>query len=260
MTRLATTVTLALLLTAASAPAQFADTGQVNAAYDRDDPALVIWASSVVEIQRGPIDHADPDGELASHGEPTDLLGPDGTAVSLGDHGWITVGFDEPLADGPGDDLVVFENGFAAGGLVYAEMAFVEVSTDGETFARLPALCRNGEPTGSYDAVDPALYYNLAGNHVGGTAYDLQDLMVAGDPAVISGEVDLLAIRYVRLVDVIGDLGPGGTVDHLGRPVSDPYPTAFASGGFDATGVAGINLQSVRTERQSWTAVKSLFD
>jgi len=245
---------------AAPAAAQFADTGQVNAEYARSDPRLLLWAAAVTGIERGPVDYQDPSGPLASYGDPNDMLGSAGTPVSLGDGGSVTVAFGEPVADGPGDDLVVFENGFSCGGdLVYAELAFVEVSSDGVMFARLPALCRNTEPTPSFACVDASLSYNLAGSRAGGTGFDFHDLLLAGDPAVLGGAVDIHRISHVRLVDVIGDtVGPGSS-DHLGRRVSDPYPTAFASGGFDATGVAALHRQAVATEVTSWSGVKVLF-
>ena len=100
--------------------------------------------------------------------------------------------------------------------------------------------------------------YNLAGNDVGGTAFDLADL--AAGPMVLAGMVDLSMIRYVKIVDVIGDYVNGPTVDSNGIPVSDPYPTAFASGGFDLTGVAIMNPPgAVPATRRSFGAVKSLF-
>jgi hypothetical protein len=253
-------ILLLVALLAAPAAAQFADTGQVNPEYARSDPALVLWADAVTAIERGPVDYQVPSGPLASYGNPSDMLGAAGTPVSLGDGGSLTVAFGEPITNGPGDDLVVFENGFSCGGgQVYAELAFVEVSTDGTTFARLPALCRNAEPTPSFSCVDASLYYNLAGNHAGGTGFDLQDLLLAGDAAVLSGAVDIYRINYVRIVDVIGDTVGPGTSDHFGRRVSDPYPTAFASGGFDATGVAGLHRHAVTTEVTSWSGVKVLF-
>jgi hypothetical protein len=77
---------------------------------------------------------------------------------------------------------------------------------------------------------------------------------------VIGGKVNLASITHVRLVDVVGDImGPGGTVDHLGRPVSDPYPTPFPSSGMDLTGV-GVIYESgpTRTATMSWGRLKSL--
>jgi len=251
---------LSVLLLAAGATAQFADSGQVNNEYDRADPALVAWADQVVELVRGPQDYQDPSLGDASYGSPADLLGPAGTPVSLGDGGHVTVSFPVAIVDGPGDDLVVFENGFAWNG-VYMELGYVEVSSDGVNFARLPALCRRTTQPGPWDTSDPADFYNLAGNYVGGTGIDLHDLVLAGDPLVADGTVDLQHILYVRLVDVVGDIsGPGATFDFLGRPVADPYPTPGESCGMDPTGVAVINAGAIiANEDVSWSEVKSLF-
>lgn len=249
---------LALLLPAA-ALAQFGDIGQVNHEYDRGDPALSFWAQDVVEFARGYQDYQQPELGFADFGAEGDILGPDGTPFSLGDHGHITVTFDRTIVNGPGDDFVVFENGFAYNG-VYMELGFVEVSSNGSDFSRLPALCRRDTQPGPWDSSDPALFYNLAGNFVGGTGFDLDDLIACGDPGVASGLVDLAAIRYVRVVDVIGDIaGPGTTFDHLGRPVADPYPTVGGGSGMDITGVAGIHGGAVATVSRPWAAVKSLY-
>jgi hypothetical protein len=48
--------------------------------------------------------------------------------------------------------------------------------------------------------------------------------------------VDLNRIRFVRLVDVIGD---GTTMDGLGRPIYDP--TGSGIGGADVDAIAVIN-------------------
>ncbi len=258
MNKVFATVLIITLLLSGPVLAQFTDTGQVNNEYDRADPALVAWATHVVEAVRGPQDYQQPELGLASYGAETDVLGPAGTPFSLGDGGWITLGFAEPIQNGPGDDFAVFENGFAWNG-VYMELGFVEVSSNGVDFARLPALCRQTQVIGPWDTSDPALFYNLAGNFVGGTGFDLQDLVTAGDPLVISGTVDLDAINFVRVVDVIGDIAGNATQDYLGRPVADPYPTASESGGMDITGVAVINTSVVADEAVSWGEVKSLF-
>jgi hypothetical protein len=44
----------------------------------------------------------------------------------------------------------------------------------------------------------------------------------------------------VRIVDVVGSLTLG-SVDSLGNVVNDPYPTAFASGGFDLDAVGVLH-------------------
>ena len=91
------------------------------------------------------------------------------------------------------------------------------------------------------------------------TGIDLQDLISAGDPAVLSGVVDVDHILFVRVVDVIGDLAGNATQDYMGRPVADPYPTTGEGSGMDLTGVAIINTGVVAIEETSWGSVKSLF-
>jgi hypothetical protein len=129
--------------------------------------------------------------------------------------GHITVTFDEPIANGPGPDFAVFENSLAntAGG-VFAELAYVEVSSDGQTFARFPCVSltkpttANGG-TGAYGTIDPTNAYNLAGKHVNayggswGTPFNLRDL--ANEPNVLNGSVNLTNINYIRIVDIPGN-------------------------------------------------------
>ncbi len=238
----------------------FSDQGQTNAEVLRSNPQISGWADRVLDYQRGPLDYADPALGEASFGSPTDVLGDAGAPFSLGDGGWIELGFPRAIEDGPGVDLVVFENAFAFGGQVFAELAFVEVSSNGVDFARLPAFCRIARSLGAFDGIASSETYNLAGNFVGGTAFDLHDLVLAEDPKVQSGVVDLSQITVVRVVDVIGDGVNAATTDFLGRPVYDPYPTAFASGGFDLTGVAIMNPPGpVAAEPSSFGAVKALF-
>jgi len=111
--------------------------------------------------------------------------------LSLGKGGSIVLGF-EPLAitDGPGPDLVVFENPFWPGGdasRVYAEAGEVSVSADGETWLTFPcdaagdgeghfAGCAGVTPTlvygpGSTVPLDPAV--------TGGDVFDLADVGLA---------------------------------------------------------------------------------
>lgn len=219
--------------------AQIADTGQQNAQVLRGNGQIFGWANEVVDFVRGPQDYADPSGPLASFGLPTDCLGENGSAVSLGDGGSITLGFPASIENGPGPDFIVFENAFAFGGTVFAELAFVEVSTDGVNFVRMPAISRIDRELGAFDGISADETYNLAGNFVGGTGFDLDDILQS--PAVLAGDVDPDFINYVRVVDVIGDCANASSFDDTGNAVCDPYPTAFASGGFDLTGVAIMN-------------------
>jgi hypothetical protein len=196
------------------------------------------WATQVAAYDRGPMDIANPGGGDASFGAPENALGPvDGDnfdVFSLGDGGTITFFFAGAIANPPGDDFAVYENGFYAPGGLFLELAFVEVSSDGAAFARFDSAALRAAPVGGGEAVDPTDYHNLAGKHpLGrGTGFDLAQL--AGHPLVQSGAVRLDQIQYVRLVDVIGN---GSTHDAAGRPVYDPYPTPYASGGFDADAV-----------------------
>lgn len=113
--------------------------------------------------------------------------------VSLGCGGAITLRFDPPaIVDGPGPDLIVFENAFVvSGGGIFADPAQVEVSADGEVFVAFAcdpetlAGCAGQAPVRSntescVDPTDPAL--------AGGDAYDLAD-------------VGLATAAWVRIVD-----------------------------------------------------------
>jgi hypothetical protein len=254
------TIALAVIVMALPASAQFSDSGQVNNEYDFSDGSIVAWANAVVATNVGWQDYQDTGLGYVSYGVGSDVLGATPDIFSLGDGGSITLMLEVPATNGPGDDLVVFENGFVWNG-VFMELGFVEVSSDGATFARLPALCRHTTQPGPWDTSDPAEFYNLAGNFEGGTGFDLNDLVLSGNSDVSSGAVNLNAITMVRIVDVVGDItGPGGSVDWLGRPVADPYPTPSASSGMDLKAVGVINnVGGVANEDLSWGQVKNLF-
>jgi hypothetical protein len=208
------------------------------------DSRIKGWITAVEDYWR-------PEG--ISHGTTDHLLGQPGdvyNTFSLGDGGWIIVTFDHTIANGPGPDFVVWENGFISRtpgfdiGLLFAELMFVEVSTDGDHFARFPSVCLNPNSVGGFGCIDPSYYHNVAGKHPcgndsrdEGTPFELDDLQT--DPLVIDGTVDLDNIQYVKLVDVVGD---GSTFDPLGNPMVDPYPTPFGSGGADLNAAAVLNV------------------
>lgn len=206
---------------------------------------VVAWATSVEAIQRGPVDIVDPNGPLASFGTSADALGArDTSVVSLGDGGSITLVFGELIGDGPGDDFAVFENGFldSGSGEMFAELAFVDVSSDGTRFARFSSVSLHEpdpEQLPGFATLDPSDIDNLAGDQPApfGTGFDLSEL--SGHPLVVSGQLDLYAISHVRLVDVIGD---GSNQDALMQPIYDPYPTPFETGGFDLDAVGILNV------------------
>lgn len=201
------------------------------------------WASAIDEIVRGPIDIDDPGGASASFGAEVNIVGAatgdPADAVSLGDGGSATLIFHSGISDGEGDDFAVFENGILDLSGLFAELAYVEVSTDGILFARFDSDAFNTFPVMSFDTLDPTDYHGLAGRHPAGlgTGFDLADL--AFDSLVLSSDVDLASINFVRVVDVIGD---GSTTDGGANPIFDPYTTPFPSGGFDLEAIGVIHV------------------
>jgi hypothetical protein len=208
------------------------------------------WASSVVSLTRGPEDIANPNGPLASVGDPSNALGQannsTGKVVSLGDGGSMTLGFNTPIANGPGADFAVFENGFLSGGsgLAFLELAFVAVSSDGVHFFTFPAVSETQTTTqvGPFGLLDASNLNNLAGKYIAGygTGFDLSEL------AGVSPFLNVNDVTEVRITDVVGSIDPQyGTRDSLGNLINDPWPTPFASSGFDLNGVGVINMASV---------------
>jgi hypothetical protein len=179
-----------------------------------------------------------PDSGLAISGSPEAALGPatENGVVSLGDGGWICLEFPGLVRNGPGPDFAVFENGFSDS---FLELAFAEVSSDGKTFVRFPAvsLTQTAVQTGPFGLLQGNLLHNLAGAYRAGigTPFELDELEgMAG--------IDLQAIRYIRIRDVVGSIDPAlGSRDSRGNLVNDPFPTPFPSGGFDLDAVAVLN-------------------
>lgn len=205
-------------------PAGTPDSDAVSA----DDPAISGWAEDAVAYEQG-------EGVDEEWTDRSEAAGPaEGTATDilcLGRGGAVTLSFGDPIKDGVGADLAIFENAFSD---TFLELAFVEVSTDGVIFARFDSISLTPAPVPPYGAMDPAQIYGLAGT-VGkgfGTPFDLAALV--NHPAVIGEQVSLEAIHFVRIIDVVGD---GGTLDSLGNPIYDPFPTV-GSAGFDLDAVA----------------------
>ena len=207
------------------------------------------WANSVDSFTRGPQDISNPNSPLASYGSPSAALGPvsgPSTVVSLGDGGSITLGFATPIANGPGADFAVFENGFLSGapGLAYLELGFVDVSSDGVNFFRFPSVSQTQTSTqvGAFGLLDASNLNNLAGKYIGGygTGFDLSEL------AGVSPLLDIDHIVDVRITDVVGSINPlYGSRDSLGNLINDPFSTPFASSGFDLDGVGVIHAAAV---------------
>ena len=199
-------------------------------------------------VRDDPDDPMEPLKPFVSWGTPEAAEGPsdvhevgviDGV-FSLGDGGRVTMTFAQPFGNGPGPDFAVFENGFDDD---FLELAFVEVSSDGTTFYRFPSvsLTQTDEQIGSYVDVlriDARDIYNLAGKYRNswGTPFELEEL--AGNPGL-----NINSITHVRIVDAIGSINPTyGSLDSLGNVINDPWPTPFATGGFDLDAVAVMNV------------------
>ena len=221
--------------------------------------AIVAWATGV-ELTRGPQNITNPDGPRAGFGGDTNAIGMatmDNTmdAVSLGDGGSALVTFARPIRNGEGFDFAVYENAFGDGSL---ELAFVEVSTDGQRFVRFPATCLTQSETqlGNAGQSDPTNLNNLAGKYrIGfGTPFDLEELSD-------STGINIDSIVYVRIIDVVGSIDPQyGTYDAFGHIINDPWPTPFESSGFDLTGVAVMHERTdVEGIDNVATAIKSVW-
>ena len=231
----------ALMLTSNVMAGSFAPAaGKAGSTAIHKDADFVGWATGV-EVVRGLADIANPQGARATFGTPDAALGKaEGTSygvVSLGDGGSATLTFDAAITNGVGDDFAVFENSFSD---TFLELAFVEVSSDGENFFRFDAISET--PTDKqilgFGVVDPTNVYNLAGKYKQGygTGFDLEEL------AGIEG-LDVNNVTHVRVVDVIGSIDPQyASYDSVGNIINDPYATPFNSGGFDLDAVGVINV------------------
>lgn len=192
-----------------------------------DTNLFVAWATGWMNYSVG-------SGVSNNFATPGHALGPATENVTnivcLGNGGSITLTFDVPIANGPGFDFAVFENGLTEN---FLELAWVEVSSDGTNFARFPnhSLTTNHVPAfGSLYATNLA---NLAGKYVvgQGTPFDLADLPGAAN-------LDMMNVRWVRIVDIVGD---GSCTDSFGNVIYDPDPV-IGSGGFDLDAVGIINF------------------
>ncbi len=213
------------------------------------------WAAGVSSFQPGPR-QAGTASSAVSYGSAGSVTGPPDAAgatyppvsnnpvpaapvLSLGDGGRVTLTFSPPIANGEGADFAVFENGFATGTAVFAELAFVEVSSNGMDFVRFPAVSCTpvATQTGTFGTLDPRNLHNLAGKYPAGygTPFDLSELAAAPG-------LNIRRITHVRLVDVVGDvISDRGSRDSIGNWINDPFPTTFQTGGFDLDAVGVIH-------------------
>jgi len=224
------------------------------------NPLFFDWAASVTNYSPAP-------GVGSSWSNPALALGPvtgnNFDVVSLGDlsssqisagtpPGTLTLHFTNPIRNLDGADFVIFENSFIAGsntggagaGGVDADLAYVEVSSDGVNFVRFPSRSMTPGLVGPYGTIDPTNVFNLVGKHVNaygqswGTPFDLS-------------EVGLDSVSYIRIVDIPGS---GAFLDSTGQPIYDAWLT-IGSGGVDIEAVGTISRLMTFSQWQDWNGL-----
>ncbi len=208
-------------------------TNAIDPAIPSASPLFVEWANNIDAART----HFAPGGSTSITLTGFNSLG-DLSATDIANGvspGYITVTFAQPIRDGAGPDFAAFENGFIFGSPngLFAELAYVEVSTNGTDFARFPSISTNTAPvtgSGAFAGFDTTNMYNLAGKNASGfgTPFDLSQL--ATNPLVLGGEINLQQINYVRLVDIPGN---GSFLDSLGNPILDNWLTTGGTAGYD---------------------------
>ena len=203
--------------------------------------AILGWATGCT-LELGKQNISVDTSHLVSYGTAQDAIGPCSmnnnlSVVSLGDGGSATLTFAHPIKNGEGPDFAVYENGFDD---YFLELAFVEVSSDGQRFVRFPATSLTQTVRQLSGNVDATYINNLAGKYRSGygTPFDLAEL-------ADSTGIDINNITHVRVVDVVGSINPlYATYDAYGHMVNDPFPTNSYSSGFDLDGVAVLHSTS----------------
>lgn len=218
-----------------------------STAIHSSDSRINAWAVAC-EIVRGPQDVSNTSLGDASFGTEESAIGPASPAVvSLGDGGMATLTFDPPIENVDGYDFAVFENAFSD---TFLELAFVEVSSDGENFFRFEAISQTPveEQVGGFGELDPTYIHNLAGKYrvQYGTPFELEEL------ESFDG-LDIMAVSHVRIIDVVGKIdGAHVSTDVEGNVINDPWPTPFESSGFDLNAVAVLGAENVSLEEENW--------
>jgi hypothetical protein len=192
-----------------------------STAVSKDSTALVAWAAGVTAYTPGTEclpQWRDVSKALGSAtNDPYHI-------TCLGNGGSITLNFNGHIVDGPGADFAIFENGVGNG---FLELAYVEVSSDGVNFIRLPNASLTAAPVPSFGTIDPTNIQGLGSKYRQGF----------GEPFDLAS-VGLTHATHVRLVDVIGD---GSYRDTDNRIIYDPNPTV-QSGGFDLDAIGVMHF------------------
>jgi hypothetical protein len=219
----------------------------------KDSSIFVAWATGC-SITKGYMDVSHPSLGIVSAGDSTMALGKAGTngIVSLGDGGTAIVTFANPIFDKTGYDFAIFENSFLD---TFLELAFVEVSSDGINYFRFPSISNTQDTLqiGAFDYTYPTKLNNLAGKYRAnyGTPFDLKEL-----DSIVGLNID--SITHIKIIDVVGSIQNAyATYDSKGNKINDPWPTPFASSGFDLDAVGLIHTKVTGIENNF---IKSAFN
>ena len=212
-----------------------------STAIHKDSSVFTSWATACT-VYRGFQDISSENKAKANAGDSLMATGKAGAngSLSLGDGGYAILTFAHPITNTSGADFAVFENAFDD---QFLELAFVAVSSDGLNYVRFPATSylQNLVQIGPFDAIsDPSKINNLAGKYraMFGTPFDLEELK--GIEAL-----DINAITHVKISDVVGSINPSyASYDQYNNVINDPFPTPFASCGFDLDAVGVIHSLS----------------
>jgi len=266
-------ITVSLLTSASAIAGPFAPAaGQAGStAINMNDSRIQSWASGVVDYSQG--SNVDPQWANTNNALGQ-AQGQSDSIVSLGRGGSITLSFDNPIVNGDGYDFAIFENSFTD---TFLELAWVEISTNGFDFFRIPGFSYTGidltdptnrsndTPVGGFGSVDPTNIDGLAGKYRQGfgTPFDL---------GLFSGVsiIDINNINFIRLVDIIGDgretdfsqstvnLSDGSTLPWGPFPIYDPTFT-FGSAGFDLDAIGVMNTSVVPLPASIWLFISGII-
>jgi len=230
-----------LIATSYFSHAQYAPAvGQTGStAIYKDSSIIIAWASQA-SISRGWQNISNQSLGKTTVGDQNSVIGKaDNDVVSLGDGGEAIIQFTTPISNGLGPDFAVFENAFDD---LFLELAFVEVSSDGQHYYRFPAhsLTQANSQIGGFGQLQTTKINNLAGKYkvAYGTPFDLDELKnIAG--------LNVNQITHIKIIDVVGSIDDAyATHDTANNKINDPFPTPFPSGGFDLDAIGLMHLVS----------------
>jgi len=231
-------VLILTILAISTANGQFAPAaGKTGStAIKSDSSCFVNWASECT-VKRGLAQINLSDSGYSSVGTANAAIGPAliNGVVSLGDGGSAVLYFNPPIEDQDGFDFAIFENAFLD---TFLEFAHVEVSNDKINWIRFPSvsLTQTTKQVDPFGYTHPENISNLAGKYKMpyGVPFDLAELK--------DSQHYQTTFQYLRITDVVGSINPSlGSKDSKGNIINDPWPTPFASSGFDLDAVGVIN-------------------